>query len=100
MQVISDLLKVTIMGKNHVLRMQCGNIGAKTTFNFQPMDVGKFFRCIESKTRLTSTQENDCPLRKLMTASLDKLNSEGRLILAKMKNNIYHRLCCFMAQGL
>ena len=53
--------------------------------NFQPMDLCKIFKYIKSKTRTTTTQGTDFPLRKVMTTLLDKLQREGRLILVKIK---------------
>ena len=44
MQQISQLMQVAIMRRNFVLGMQYNKIGAKTTMNYQPMDLGKFFK--------------------------------------------------------
>lgn len=85
MQQISQLMQVAIMRRNYVLGMAYSKIGAKTTMNYQPMDLGKFFKCIKSKTRTTTTQGTDCPLRKVMIAGLADLQHQGLLILPKMK---------------
>ena len=83
MQKISQLLQVAIMEKKYVLGMQHSKIGAKTTMNFQPIDVGHIFKCIKSKTRSTYAQETDFLLIKLTISELYKLQSEDRLILEK-----------------
>ena len=73
MQKTSQLLKVSIIDKNCVLGMQCSKIGAKSTMNFQPIDLGKIFKFIKSKTRSITIQGKDYPLIKKMTTGLDKL---------------------------
>ena len=50
MQKTSELLQVAIMEINYVLGMQHRKIGAKTTMEFEPMDLGEFCKCITSKT--------------------------------------------------
>ena len=77
MQQISQLLKVAIMERNYVLGMQCSNIRATTTINFQPMDFGKLFKCIKSKTRPTTTKETCCPLIKSNDVRIGQTSERG-----------------------
>ena len=85
MQQIAQLLQLAIMERNHRLGLQYNKIGAKTTMNFQPMDLGKFFKIIKYKTRTVTTDGTNCPLRKVMQAGCKTLHDDGRLMLSEKK---------------
>ena len=74
-----------IVERNYVLGIECSKIGAKTTINFQPMCLGKFLKCVKSKTRSTSVERKEVPIRKVTILGVDELQREGRLILTRMK---------------